>query len=45
MDILVNNAGVIQRTPMLDMSAEDFRKVIDIDLNGPFIVSKAVIPR
>ena len=26
------------------MSAEDFRKVIDIDLNGPFIMSKAVIP-
>ena len=26
------------------MSAEDFRRVIDIDLNGPFICSKAVIP-
>lgn len=43
-DILVNNAGIIKRIPMCDMSAEDFRKVIDIDLNGPFIVSKAVIP-
>jgi NAD(P)-dependent dehydrogenase (short-subunit alcohol dehydrogenase family) len=29
---------------MLEMSAKDFRQVIDIDLNGPFIVSKAVIP-
>ncbi len=43
-DILVNNAGIIMRTPMTEMSAKDFRKVIDIDLNGPFIVSKAVIP-
>lgn len=43
-DILVNNAGIIKRIPMCDMSAEDFRKVIDIDLNGPFIMSKAVIP-
>ncbi|MBO7519214.1 MAG: gluconate 5-dehydrogenase, partial [Clostridia bacterium] len=43
-DILVNNAGIIKRIPMTDMSAEDFRKVIDVDLNAPFIVSKAVIP-
>ena len=43
-DILVNNAGIIKRIPMTEMSANDFRRVIDIDLNGPFIVSKAVIP-
>ena len=43
-DILVNNAGIIKRIPMCDMSVEDFRKVIDVDLNGPFIVSKALIP-
>ncbi|MDR3193698.1 MAG: gluconate 5-dehydrogenase [Tannerella sp.] len=43
-DILVNNAGIIKRIPMHEMSAAEFRKVIDIDLNGPFIVSKAVIP-
>lgn len=29
---------------MCEMSANDFRKVIDVDLNAPFIVSKAVIP-
>ena len=29
---------------MLDMSAEDFRRVVDIDLNAPFIVSKACLP-
>ena len=43
-DILVNNAGIIKRTPMLEMDAADFRQVVDIDLNGPFIVSKAVLP-
>mgnify|MGYP000865323673 CR=1 FL=1 len=43
-DILVNNAGIIKRIPMLEMTAEEFRQVIDVDLNGPFIVSKAVIP-
>ena len=43
-DILVNNAGIIKRIPMLDMKASEFRQVIDVDLNAPFIVSKAVIP-
>nr|WP_319474763.1 gluconate 5-dehydrogenase [uncultured Sphaerochaeta sp.] len=43
-DILVNNAGIIRRVPMHEMSAEEWRKVIDIDLNAPFIVSKAVLP-
>ena len=43
-DILVNNAGIIKRIPMIEMSAEDFRAVIDVDLVAPFIVSKAVIP-
>ncbi len=43
-DILVNNAGIIKRIPMTEMSAEEFRRVIDVDLNAPFIVSKAVIP-
>ena len=43
-DILVNNAGIIKRIPMTEMSASDWRKVIDIDLTGPFICSKHVIP-
>lgn len=43
-DILVNNAGIIKRIPMIEMSAEDFRQVIDVDLNGPFIMAKSVIP-
>ena len=43
-DILVNNAGIIKRIPMVEMSAAEFRQVIDVDLNAPFIVAKAVIP-
>lgn len=43
-DILVNNAGIIKRIPMTEMTAAEFRQVIDVDLNAPFIVSKAVIP-
>ncbi len=43
-DILVNNAGIIKRIPMTDMSVGDFKEVIDIDLVGPFIMAKAVIP-
>ena len=43
-DILVNNAGIIKRIPMEQMSSDDFRRVVDIDLIGPFICAKAVIP-
>ena len=43
-DILVNNAGIIKRIPMHEMSAEDYRQVVDIDLVAPFICAKAVIP-
>ena len=43
-DILVNNAGMIIRKDMLEISSEEFRKVVDTDLTAPFIVSKAVIP-
>jgi gluconate 5-dehydrogenase len=41
-DILVNNAGIIKRIPILDMSASEFREVIDVDLVGPFIMSRHV---
>jgi gluconate 5-dehydrogenase len=43
-DILVNNAGIIKRIPILDMPLEDFRKVIDVDLIAPLIVSKRAAP-
>lgn len=41
-DILVNNAGIIKRVPAIEMEVEDFRKVIDVDLTGPFIMSQLV---
>ena len=34
----------IKRIPMTEMSAAQFRQVIDVDLNAPFIVAKAIIP-
>ncbi len=40
--ILVNNAGIIKREPALDMSVNDFRKVVDVDLVGAFVMSKYV---
>ncbi|MBQ7588631.1 MAG: gluconate 5-dehydrogenase [Lachnospiraceae bacterium] len=43
-DILVNNAGIIKRIPMTEMSLEEWNRVINVDLTGPFICSKAVIP-
>lgn len=43
-DILVNNAGIIKRIPMLEMTGQQFREVVDVDLVAPFIVSKAVLP-
>ncbi len=43
-DILVNNAGIIKRIPAVDMSVEDFKEVLDVDLVAPFILSKAVAP-
>ena len=42
-DILVNNAGIIKRVLAVDMAVEDFRKVIDVDLVGPFIMSQLVV--
>lgn len=42
-DILVNNAGISLHKPTKEMSVEDFNKVINVNLNGPFICSKSVI--
>ncbi len=43
-DILVNNAGIIKRIPMTEMSVKEWNQVIGVDLTGPFICSKAVLP-
>jgi gluconate 5-dehydrogenase len=44
-DILVNNAGIIKRIPMIEMSKQQWDQVISVDLTGPFVCSKAVLPQ
>jgi 3-oxoacyl-[acyl-carrier protein] reductase len=41
LDVLVNNAGIWPTTPFLDISLLEWRKVIDVNLNGAFICSQA----
>jgi NAD(P)-dependent dehydrogenase (short-subunit alcohol dehydrogenase family) len=44
-DILINNAGIAGMTkPVVEYPVEEWKRVIDIDLNGPFLVSRAVVP-
>jgi 3-oxoacyl-[acyl-carrier protein] reductase len=44
-DVLVNNAGIAGPTfPVVDYPIEDWRRVIDIDLSGPFLCCRAVVP-
>ena len=43
-DILVNNAGISLIKPFLDTSAEEWQRMIDVDLTGVFNVTKAVVP-
>lgn len=42
-DILVNNAGINERTATLDLSLENWKNLIDINLNSAFLFSKAVL--
>lgn len=42
-DVLVNNAGIIKREAAVSMQVSDFRRVIDVDLVGPFIMSQLVV--
>ena len=43
-DVLVNNAGITKDVLLMRMKEEDFDKVIEINLKGTFLVTKAVIP-
>src|SRR5215217_7442822 len=44
-DVLVNNAGILgPRVAILDYPEDEWRRVIDANLTGPFLVSKAVVP-
>lgn len=41
LDIAVNNAGILRDAPFLELSAEDWRAVIDTNLTGYFLVGQA----
>jgi 2-dehydro-3-deoxy-L-rhamnonate dehydrogenase (NAD+) len=44
-DVLVNNAGIAGPTaPVVDYPIQEWKRVIEIDLNGPFLCSRAVVP-
>ncbi|NLC31785.1 MAG: SDR family oxidoreductase [Clostridiales bacterium] len=40
-DIVVNNAGICMHQSTLEMTPEDFRRVLDVNLTGTFIVARA----
>ncbi|MFE6648456.1 SDR family NAD(P)-dependent oxidoreductase [Nocardioides sp. NPDC057772] len=44
-DILVNNAGIYPNILVMNMTADDFRRVLDINLNGVFLCTKLVAER
>jgi 2-dehydro-3-deoxy-L-rhamnonate dehydrogenase (NAD+) len=44
-DVLVNNAGIAGPTfPVVDYPIEDWKRVIDVDLGGPFLCCRAMVP-
>jgi NAD(P)-dependent dehydrogenase (short-subunit alcohol dehydrogenase family) len=43
-DILYNNAGIILGKPFQDTTLEEWERIIRVDLTGPFLMSKAVVP-
>ncbi len=44
-DALVNNAGIVRFSPLLDHLESDWRAVVDVNLNGPFICSRLLARR
>ena len=43
-DILVNNAGINNRKPIEDMSVDEWHEIIEVNLTGPFMMSRAFVP-
>ena len=41
-DVLVNNAGISQITPALDLTPDEFRRELEIDLVAPYVLARAV---
>lgn len=44
-DVLINNAGIHRRAPLMDMTAEDWRTVLDVNLTSAFLMGQAVARR
>lgn len=42
--VVINNAGTIRRSLVADMSLEDWRAVLDVNLTGTFLVTRAFLP-
>ena len=45
LDVLINNAGISMRHKFLDITPEEWRQVIDVNLNGMFFVAQAAARR
>jgi NAD(P)-dependent dehydrogenase (short-subunit alcohol dehydrogenase family) len=45
LDVLVNNAGTDVTLPVDELSLEDWDRVLNVNLRGPFLLSRAVLPR
>jgi 3-oxoacyl-[acyl-carrier protein] reductase len=43
-DILVNNAGINQRLPFLELTDDDWDRIMAVNLKGPFICCQEVFP-
>jgi len=43
-DILINNAGIMFRTRLMDISVDEWERILQVNLTGPFLCTKAVIP-
>jgi len=43
--LLVNNAGVVRFGPLLSLSAQDWRRAVDVNLTGTFLVGRAIAAR
>ena len=44
LDALVNNAGIAVFAPLMETSNEDWRRVLEVNLTGPFLCTKAAVP-
>jgi gluconate 5-dehydrogenase len=44
-DILVNNAGILKRAPLLELTEQQWKEVLDTDLTSAFLLARAVAPR